>query len=116
MLIHMSSAALAESIKGLFRNPFEVIKQQMQVGWNPTFKLTFREIYNLNGINGFFAGYTTLILREIPFSMIGFAIYEYMRKRALREKKELSLLDNIKGGSVAGATGFNKIFYIFLKI
>lgn len=101
----MSAAAVAESIKALFRNPFEVIKQQMQVGWNPTFRSTGREIYNLNGIRGFFAGYNTLILREIPFSMIGFSIYEYMKKMALKDKKELSLLDNIKGGSVAGATG-----------
>jgi solute carrier family 25 S-adenosylmethionine transporter 26 len=101
----MSGAAVAEMIAGLVRNPFEVVKQQMQVGWNPTFKSTAREIYNLNGFRGFFAGYFSLILREIPFSMIQFPIYEYIKKRALRNKKELSLLDNVVGGFFAGGTG-----------
>lgn len=107
----MSGAAVAETIGGLVRNPFEVVKQQMQVGWNPTFKSTSQEIYKLNGMKGFFAGYSSLILREIPFSVIQFPIYEYIKKRALKNKKELSLADNVVGGFVAGGTGF----FFFLK-
>ena len=115
----MSGAAVAETIGGLVRNPFEVVKQQMQVGWNPTFKSTSKEIYNLNGMKGFFAGYSSLILREIPFSVIQFPIYEYFKKRALRNKKELSLLDNAVGGFVAGGTGsffFKKTIVLLFKL
>lgn len=36
----------------IIRNPFEVVKQQMQVGWNATFLSTTREIYQLSGIKG----------------------------------------------------------------
>lgn len=89
----------------MVRNPFELIKQQMQVGWNPTLRSTFREIYKLNGFAGFYEGYFSLILREVPFSMIAFPIYEYYKKRALRNKKELSLIDNIVGGFLAGGIG-----------
>lgn len=101
----MTAAAVAETVGGLVRNPFELIKQQMQVGWNPTLRSTCREIYNLNGFAGFFQGYLSLILREVPFSMIAFPIYEYYKKRALRNKKQLSLFDNVAGAFLAGGTG-----------
>ena len=94
-IIHMIGAIAGETMGGFVRNPFEVIKQQMQVGWNNSFKETCKEIFKISGFKGiiyknyffcnlylgFFAGYFSLILREIPFSTIQFPIYEYMKKK-----------------------------------
>ena len=42
----------AEVLCNTFRNPFEVVKQQMQVGLDPTIRQTCRSIYQAKGLLG----------------------------------------------------------------
>lgn len=77
----------------------------MQVGWNATFLSTTKEIHNISGFKGFYAGYFSLILREIPFSAIQFPIYEYMKKRAFKKHGTIGFLDSGINGFVSGAIG-----------
>ena len=38
MAVHFLAAGVAEVVGNVTRNPFEVIKQQMQVGWGNSIK------------------------------------------------------------------------------
>lgn len=111
------------------RNPFEVVKQQMQVGWNTTFLSTARDIANLGGVKGrvfrfffegrlydlqgFYAGYFSLILREIPFSCIQFPIYEYMKKKAFQKHKTIDVWNSAWNGFVSASIGSPFIYTKF---
>jgi solute carrier family 25 S-adenosylmethionine transporter 26 len=75
----MISAAIAESTQALIRNPFEVIKQNLQVGKYHSNLEACYDIFKHKGIGGFYQGYFTLIMREIPFSSIQFPFYEILK-------------------------------------
>lgn len=51
-LVSMAGGISAEVLCNAFRNPFEVIKQQMQVGLDPTVTQTGRNIYQAKGFIG----------------------------------------------------------------
>ena len=70
---------MAELVSNTIRNPFEVVKQQMQIGLDTNLADTVSNIYRLRGIRGFWAGYFSLICREIPFSAIQLPVYETMK-------------------------------------
>lgn len=61
----MLGAVAGETMGGLVRNPFEVIKQQMQVGWNNSFKETCKEIFKISGFKGINKNKIFLILLRV---------------------------------------------------
>lgn len=48
----MAGGITAEVMCNTFRNPFEVVKQQMQVGLDSTVRQTCRNIYQAKGVAG----------------------------------------------------------------
>ena len=85
------------------RNPFEVVKSQVQVGWNNTIPKTISHIYQNEGIGGFWVGFQSFLFREIPFMCIQFPIYEILRKRSLKIEKEVTFISSSINGFIAGA-------------
>jgi solute carrier family 25 S-adenosylmethionine transporter 26 len=69
-------AFLGELISGFAANPFEIVKQKIQVGQFRKIKDVISNIKRNKGVMGFFKGYLSLIAREIPFSCFQFPIYE----------------------------------------
>jgi len=64
----------------MIRNPFEVIKQNLQIGkHNGSINKAVSDIYSKKGIKGFYVGYSSLLLRELPFSSIQFPFYEALK-------------------------------------
>lgn len=103
--MHLLSAAAGEIASALVRNPFEVMKQQMQIGLNATTADTFKHIFKTKGIRGLYAGVDSLVLREIPFSAIQFPIYEFLKKQAYEQNNggDLTFFQNARNGATAGA-------------
>jgi len=103
--VHLLAAAAGETASALVRNPFEVMKQQMQIGLNSTMKETFQHIIKTSGVRGFYAGIDSLVLREIPFSAIQFPIYEYMKKLSYKENNggDLTFFQTARNGAIAGS-------------
>lgn len=103
----MLSAAVGEVLWSIFRNPFEVIKQQMQIGLDSQVTSTCRNILKAKGFAGFYSGFLSLLLREIPYTAIQMPIYEQLKKATTRRtgKKpgEFSVFENWANGAVAGA-------------
>eukprot|EP00934_Nitzschia_sp_Nitz4_P005956 Nitzschia sp. Nitz4//scaffold24_size164493//12274//13219//NITZ4_002305-RA/size164493-snap-gene-0.0-mRNA-1//1//CDS//3329544045//5946//frame0 len=80
---HMVAASMGEVMACLVRVPTEVIKSKMQTTESATLVSTFRSVLSethgsplsqLTG--GLYRGYGVTIMREIPFAMIQFPIYE----------------------------------------
>lgn len=61
------------------RVPTENVKQKMQAGLHGTASETVNAILKTGGVRGFYTGYLTTVVREIPFSFIQFPIYEWLK-------------------------------------
>lgn len=103
-LSYMAASSIGEVIACLVRVPTENVKQKQQAGLYTSLRSTVRGIINEQGFRGFYAGYSTTVAREIPFSFIQFPIWEFS-KQYLRKKlgKEISPWQSALCGSASGA-------------
>lgn len=101
-LSHMVAAVFGEAAACLFRNPFELIKQNLQIGNYSTGKEALVSIYNENGVRGLYRGYMIMVFREIPFGIIQYPLYEVLKNKASKNKQSLSALDYCLCGAKAG--------------
>lgn len=105
-LINLLAASLGEMCAGLIRVPIEIVKQKRQVS-----EIQYRAIdilmhaYKSDGIfNGIYNGYGITIMRDIPFSMIQYPLWEFLNslaKTLMNEKPSVFLAACF--GSIAGA-------------
>lgn len=98
---HMLAAIVGEASQVLVRNPFELVKQNMQLGKYKKVKEAITDIYRTNGLTGLYRGYFVTVLREIPFGLIQYPLYEYCKLK-FRKSGELSFSDVFKSGAIAG--------------
>lgn len=76
---HMVAASLAEVVACLIRVPSEVVKQRAQVSpSSSTLQVLSRTLYH-EGIRGLYRGYKSTVLREIPFSLVQFPLWESLK-------------------------------------
>lgn len=109
---HMISAMAGEVAACLVRVPAEVIKQRTQAGVigvggksNSWANLQYL-LQNKSGegvVRGLYRGWNTTIMREIPFTVIQFPLYEKLKLVwSAYDNTELSLLKGAICGSIAG--------------
>ena len=79
-LTHVTAAAVADLFVISLRNPFEVVKQQLQVGSHGSTVAAVKTIARVDGLRGFFAGWTPTLARDVPFDAVQFMLYEYMKR------------------------------------
>ncbi|NXM29398.1 SAMC protein, partial [Oxyruncus cristatus] len=73
---HMVAASLGEVVACLIRVPSEVVKQRAQVSpSSSTFRILSHTLYH-EGVQGLYRGYKSTVLREIPFSLVQFPLWE----------------------------------------
>lgn len=80
---HMIAASMGEGMACLVRVPTEVIKAKMQTTESATLTKTFQSVlHETHGsilsqfTGGLYRGYGITLMREIPFAMIQFPLYE----------------------------------------
>ncbi|KAF9922769.1 Fe(2+) transporter [Linnemannia zychae] len=98
------AGALATITSDALMNPFDVIKQRMQVHGS-VYKSVMDcavKVYKAEGLHAFFISYPTTLTMTIPFQSLQFATYEYMRK-ALNPSGAYDPLTHITAGGIAGA-------------
>lgn len=111
LLINVLAASLGEMFAGLIRVPIEIVKQKRQ-----TNKVHHRAIdilmhaYKSEGlINGIYKGYGITIMRDIPFSIIQYPLWESL-KAITKYSTQSPPFHNLNPfvdaclGSIAGAT------------
>ena len=108
-MVHLWSGVGAEVCTSVIRTPLETIKQQMQIGLDPSMRATCRSIFALRSASGFYQGYFSVLLKEIPYSAIQMPIYEMLKKltRSARRpgvaEEPLSILENARNGMASGS-------------
>lgn len=105
---HGQAAAVGEVAACLFKVPFEVAKQRLQILQNQkncSFTSILSSIYKSEGLRGCYAGLGATLAREIPFGFIQMPVYEFLRKRLFTRKDTAVALTGLEGcvcGAIAG--------------
>ena len=77
--IHMLSASCAEVSALIVRVPVDNVKQKMQAKMAKTIVDTCRTIVRTDGVQGFYIGTFGMLLRDLPFAMVQFPLYEQFK-------------------------------------
>ncbi|KAJ1968626.1 Fe(2+) transporter [Dimargaris xerosporica] len=96
--------ACATVLADAIMNPFDVIKQRMQVHGS-TYKTIVEcalSVFRREGMQAFYVSYPTTLMMTIPFQSIQFATYESCRK-SLNPQGLYDPKTHITAGAVAGA-------------
>jgi solute carrier family 25 S-adenosylmethionine transporter 26 len=108
----MMAASLGEVAACAVRVPTEVVKQRAQAGQHPSSLSALRAILSQHRTIGFpgvwmevYRGWSVTIMREVPFTVIQFPLWESMKEYRRRKsgKEEISALESGLFGSAAGA-------------
>ncbi|KAI9464189.1 mitochondrial carrier domain-containing protein [Boletus coccyginus] len=84
-------------------NPFDVIKQRMQVHQSQ-FRSVFtaiRVVYQTEGLGAFYVSYPTTLMMSVPFTAVQFTVYEQIKK-VLNPNGEYSPVTHMIAGGMAG--------------
>jgi solute carrier family 25 S-adenosylmethionine transporter 26 len=109
---HMIAASLGEVAACAVRVPTEVVKQRAQAGQHPSSLSALTGILSQHrtvGISGvwleLYRGWFVTIVREVPFTVIQFPLWESMKEYRRRKsgKDSITALESGLFGSAAGA-------------
>uniref|UniRef100_A0AAX7VX14 Mitochondrial S-adenosylmethionine carrier protein n=1 Tax=Astatotilapia calliptera TaxID=8154 RepID=A0AAX7VX14_ASTCA len=78
---HMLAASLGEVVACLIRVPTEVVKQRAQASLSSSTYNILLATLREEGVRGLYRGYGSTVLREIPFSLVQFPLWEYLKHR-----------------------------------
>lgn len=94
-IVHITAAAFGEVVSCLIRVPVEVLKQRKQAMLSDESRKSFRFLYR---------GYCSTVLRDMPFSLIQFVIWEQLKKiNGEFLGREVNPAESAACGSVSGA-------------
>ncbi|KAF8926165.1 putative MRS4-protein of the mitochondrial carrier family [Dissophora ornata] len=105
---HLVAAAAAGACATIahdaLMNPFDVIKQRMQVHGSVYRSVVecASKVYRAEGLRAFYISYPTTLTMTIPFQSIQFATYEYLRK-VLNPSGNYDPMTHVMAGGVSGA-------------
>ncbi|MCJ1245552.1 S-adenosylmethionine transporter [Trapelia coarctata] len=109
---HMAAASLGEVAACAVRVPTEVVKQRAQALQYPSSLRAFTAILGQRSSIGYlglwrelYRGWTATLLREVPFTVIQFPLWESMKeyRRRTTGSSSISAVESGLFGSVAGA-------------
>ncbi|WVQ79466.1 hypothetical protein IAT38_001565 [Cryptococcus sp. DSM 104549] len=98
----LAGAAATVSSDALM-NPFDVIKQRMQIRDSPyrTVLSCARTVYAREGLSAFYVSYPTTLTMSVPFTAVQFSSYEYL-KTVLNPSGGYSPSTHVMAGGIAG--------------
>ena len=79
VVVQMGAAAAGEVVACLVRVPCEVVKQRAQTGGGQTSRHVLTATLRQAGLRGLYQGYVSTVLREIPFALIQFPLWELLK-------------------------------------
>ncbi|KAG1335475.1 putative Adenine nucleotide transporter BT1, chloroplastic/mitochondrial [Cocos nucifera] len=103
-LMILTAGAIGGAASSLIRVPTEVVKQRLQTGQFASAPDAVRLIIAKEGFRGLYSGYSSFLLRDLPFDAIQFCIYEQLRiGYKIMARRELNDPENAVIGAFAGA-------------
>lgn len=98
------AGASATIVSDAFMNPFDVIKQRMQLFGSSYRSVTHcaRSLYHAEGLRAFYLSYPTTLTMTVPFTAIQFVAYEWAQS-LMNPSSTYSPLSHAVSGGFAGA-------------
>lgn len=112
---HMLAASCGEIASCIVRVPYEIVKMRSQTrivqqgATNKPNKIVtnmsiVRDIIAKEGAKGFYRGFSSTIMRDLPFSALQFPLWERMKLNHLKKhKRPVTATESAYYGSIAGA-------------
>ncbi|KAI6840946.1 hypothetical protein KC350_g5354, partial [Hortaea werneckii] len=100
-----SSGACATIASDAFMNPFDVIKQRMQVHGSTYTSISdcARTVFRQEGLRAFYVSYPTTLTMTVPFTALQFTAYESLTKVMQRRRRAgYDPLTHCTAGGLAG--------------
>ncbi|KAL3233823.1 Mitochondrial RNA-splicing protein MRS4 [Nakaseomyces bracarensis] len=97
------SGMAATTVADALMNPFDVIKQRMQLNTKESVWHVTKNIYKNEGFAAFYYSYPTTLVMNIPFAAFNFAIYESATK-FLNPTNDYNPFVHCISGGLSGAT------------
>lgn len=97
------SGMAATTVADALMNPFDVIKQRMQLNTRESVWHVTKNIYHKEGFAAFYYSYPTTLVMNIPFAAFNFAIYESAAK-FMNPSNEYNPFIHCISGGLSGAT------------
>ena len=106
-LVNGISGAFATALADALMNPFDVIKQRMQVAAatgtvKPLLMDTAKSILRNEGMSAFYTSYGTTLFLNVPYQAIQFVIYEATSKH-LNPEGTYNPISHMAAGALAGS-------------
>ena len=102
-LVHMGAASCGEVMACLVRVPTEVVKQRAQTNKDLSSRAVLMQTIRTEGLAGLYRGYVSTVMREIPFSLIQFPLWEYLKRHwAQRQNRPVEAWQSGLCGALAG--------------
>ncbi|KAI8970073.1 mitochondrial carrier domain-containing protein [Mycotypha africana] len=107
VLTNAAAGAIATLVHDSMMNPFDVVKQRMQMGGETTalyrnVRDCARQVFAKEGIVAFYISLPTTLTMSIPFQSIQFATYEFFRK-VINPNGHYDPTTHAMAGGLAGA-------------
>lgn len=77
---YVVGSTLAEFASCCVRTPFELLKQQMQLGMHTSAMAGINAIYHQHRWKGFFVGFSATLVRDLPFVGVEIALWEGLKQ------------------------------------
>ncbi|CAG9318684.1 unnamed protein product [Blepharisma stoltei] len=100
--INLYAGIFGSFCASVMRNPFELIKQQMQTGMHRNAINAPIEIVRNQGLFGLYTGLIPMIFREVPFETLQIVLYEHLKSSDYLGL-EMGLHKHLIDGAIAGA-------------
>uniref|UniRef100_A0A8B9RLK3 Mitochondrial S-adenosylmethionine carrier protein n=1 Tax=Astyanax mexicanus TaxID=7994 RepID=A0A8B9RLK3_ASTMX len=116
-ITHMIAASIGEIVACLIRVPTEVVKQRTQASPSQHTHHVLLATLREEGVRGLYRGFGSTVLREIPFSLVQFPLWEYLKTVWWRRQGER--LDSWQAavcGAVAGVHFSTVMKLIFISL
>eukprot|EP01086_Lenisia_limosa_P001129 TRINITY_DN12046_c0_g1_i1.p1 TRINITY_DN12046_c0_g1~~TRINITY_DN12046_c0_g1_i1.p1 ORF type:complete len:260 (-),score=-1.85 TRINITY_DN12046_c0_g1_i1:23-733(-) len=95
------AAIVSTCVSDAFMNPWDVVKQRMQIKTNTSLFETGYSMLKNEGIRAFFISYPTTLFMNIPFVGINFGVYMSL-KTVLCDKDSFNIRHHLFAGCISG--------------
>jgi Mitochondrial carrier protein. len=99
-----AAAAVAFLASSVVLVPGELLKQRLQMGQISSVRQGIPYIFQKEGILGFYAGYSGVCLRDVPYTMLELGVYDNFKSMYLKFKNrtESNKWDELLAAAVSG--------------